>query len=330
MKHLKKGFTLVELLVVIAIIGILIAMLLPAVQAVREAARRTQCANNIKQIALAAMNYESANMQFPPGMINHDRLKGDDFNYPDGTSPPTLQGSGVSLLAFLLPYIEHANVDDFIDVSKAVDNEDMFYTFVTGSTTFDAAQFTIPSYICPSSGSDEAEGVTILIQGRDTLIGPTGSGFEVMGRTSYVGSGGFYFDNDAVQLQDGVLDARPFRGPYYDRSEETFSTMSDGSSNIIAFSEVRPYIIPRPEFPGLFAHTWMSASSDIGGFGINEVHTIEGFEGLPARSFSSNHTGGVNMAYGDGSVRFISDTVEFGLFANVIGIADGFATDIRN
>ena len=66
----RRAFTLVELLVVIAIIGILIAMLLPAVQAVREAARNTQCKNNIRQIALAAMNYESTSMRFPPGLLN--------------------------------------------------------------------------------------------------------------------------------------------------------------------------------------------------------------------------------------------------------------------
>ena len=68
----RRGFTLVELLVVIAIIGILIGMLLPAVQQVREAARRTQCANNIRQLSLGAMNYESANMRFPPGWLSND------------------------------------------------------------------------------------------------------------------------------------------------------------------------------------------------------------------------------------------------------------------
>lgn len=94
MRTKKHGFTLVELLVVIAIIGILISMLLPAVQQVREAARRTQCANNLRQAALAALNYESAHMNFPPG-----------------SSPYTATGRrGNSFWVFLLPFIEQDNL----------------------------------------------------------------------------------------------------------------------------------------------------------------------------------------------------------------------------
>ena len=92
----KRGFTLVELLVVIAIIGILIGMLLPAVQQVREAARRTQCANNIRQISLAALNFESANTRFPSGWQSND-------NTIEG-------GPGWAWSTELLPFLEQQNL----------------------------------------------------------------------------------------------------------------------------------------------------------------------------------------------------------------------------
>jgi len=104
----KRGFTLVELLVVIAIIGILIGMLLPAVQSVREAARRTTCANNIRQLVLSCHNYESANRRFPPGTIYNEIGAGPFFD------PDLVDGSGVTTLVFLLPFMEQGNLDSFI------------------------------------------------------------------------------------------------------------------------------------------------------------------------------------------------------------------------
>ena len=100
----KKGFTLVELLVVIAIIGILIGMLLPAVQQVREAARRTQCLNNMRQLGLACHNYESAFMEFPPG-CNWDTDSGDDKR-----NPQILGRERVAWSVFILPFIEQNNL----------------------------------------------------------------------------------------------------------------------------------------------------------------------------------------------------------------------------
>ena len=102
----RSAFTLVELLVVIAIIGILIGMLLPAVQSVREAARNTQCKNNIRQIALAAMNYESANQRFPPGLLSK-ALRTQSLN--DG------EPQELGILVHLLPFIEANNVADLIE-----------------------------------------------------------------------------------------------------------------------------------------------------------------------------------------------------------------------
>jgi len=114
----KSAFTLVELLVVIAIIGILVAMLLPAVQSVRAAARRTACSNNIRQIGVAVHNFEGAHSNFPPSNTSNH-----------------------TWAAFLLPYLEQNNVADLLDLSKSwshVDNQD-------------AVKSTIQTFICPSN-----------------------------------------------------------------------------------------------------------------------------------------------------------------------------------
>lgn len=97
----RQGFTLVELLVVIAIIGILVGLLLPAVQQIREAARRTQCLNNLKQLGLAAHNYESAFKRFPPGYLGATPLPGDYS-----------QNSNIGHLVHLLPYVEQQAIYD--------------------------------------------------------------------------------------------------------------------------------------------------------------------------------------------------------------------------
>lgn len=120
----SSGFTLVELLVVIAIIGVLVALLLPAVQAAREAARRTQCVNNIKQMGLGVVNYESAHGNFPPGRIYPDWQKADGTiqggytNYQSGIQSTDKTGF-YSVHVWILPYMEAGNVYDLIDFSQA-------------------------------------------------------------------------------------------------------------------------------------------------------------------------------------------------------------------
>jgi prepilin-type N-terminal cleavage/methylation domain-containing protein/prepilin-type processing-associated H-X9-DG protein len=129
----RSAFTLVELLVVIAIIGILVALLLPAIQAAREAAYRTQCQNNLKNIALACLNYESSRKELPPGALN---AKGD-------------QWSGLAWPVLILPYLEDAKIaEDAIDEFKNGEN-----VYTTGSKVFNELnKLKPPMYLCPSDG----------------------------------------------------------------------------------------------------------------------------------------------------------------------------------
>src|SRR5262245_47753812 len=145
----RCGFTLIELLVVIAIIAILIGLLLPAVQKVREAAARMKCSNNLKQIALAAHNYHSAYGQFPPGMIGSTT--------PRNLSPssPFMSNAWVGTLPFLLPYLEQENLHRQLQVDWNVDapvdagtgNQRAWWL---NPVNFDLAKTRINTFLCPS------------------------------------------------------------------------------------------------------------------------------------------------------------------------------------
>jgi prepilin-type N-terminal cleavage/methylation domain-containing protein len=158
-----SGFTLVELLVVIAIIGILIALLLPAIQAAREAARRTQCVNNLKQMALAAYNYESAKKYFPPGRLKPDWAiqaaggwvtSGSYTNYT-GVAQGTTQKTGFySVHIWLLPYMEESAVYNLIDFKQAQVLQ-MTNNGVPYSINYKAYATAAGLFLCPSDSNTE-------------------------------------------------------------------------------------------------------------------------------------------------------------------------------
>lgn len=138
---LRVGFTLVELLVVIAIIGILTALLLPAIQAAREASRRSSCMNNLKQIGVAISNYDSEKKVFPPGAI-WERWR-----------PEKKRRTHGSMLVAILPYIEQQEIYDAFDFSKlSIDKQ----KFPGTSTEIGSTQIT--TYICPSDDDDAMYG----------------------------------------------------------------------------------------------------------------------------------------------------------------------------
>ena len=155
----RSGFTLVELLVVIAIIGILIGMLLPAVQAVREAARRTTCSNNLKQMGLASLSYESALMKFPSaGQAKAgDNSTGANVFFAINNELEELGNPSHSVQTYILPFIEGNNIHQLFDLDFRYD-----FSGSEAPTNIQASQSEVNTFVCPStagrSGTVDAEG----------------------------------------------------------------------------------------------------------------------------------------------------------------------------
>lgn len=312
------GFTLVELLVVIAIIGILIGMLLPAVQQVREAARRTQCANNLRQVALAAMNYESAHMEFPPG-YEQEFISNADSSDDNGFS-------GHSVFYHILPFIEANNVFRGMDQQIPKANRVATVAELRASSV-------IPSFICPSD-----------TLGNESIPWPsTGTPEEFYGGTSYranAGSRPFFATsslNDGMFMAVGPAARKASAAP--EGIEVGFGDINDGSSNTVLFGEMSHL---DPNFDTFTAAGWTSGSTirgwsrwypaggDVGLANIMggsfapinyRIPWADGESGAPGSrnewfqfqdlrlsSFGSNHPGGANLAYADGSVHFLTDS----------------------
>jgi prepilin-type N-terminal cleavage/methylation domain-containing protein len=321
----RRGFTLIELLVVIAIIAILIGLLLPAVQKVREAAARSTCSNNLKQIALAAHNYHSAFGKFPPGYIG-------PAVDTDAASP----GSWLGQFPLLLPYIEQDNVytiiapvltsasgkgrlDDPRNVTTGL--EQWFSNPAYPPVEFyTAARTKIKTFLCPSAPDGPPEmtpgsaGFCIGLHvwnntssGHATLYYDDGVGVESfmpLGLTHYAPSAGTGRGTHSV--------AGPFKGLFANRTAVSVEAIQDGSSNTLAYGESvgRGWTDPVAQ-PNQFARTWMGASP---------AHTTWGIPSNPRAAlmipFSSYHAGVCLFAMGDGAVRNIRTGVPSGQFSD--------------
>jgi prepilin-type N-terminal cleavage/methylation domain-containing protein len=287
----RKGFTLIELLVVIAIIAILIGLLLPAVQKVREAAARTQCRNNLHQIALAAHNYQSANGTLPVGFY------GTPYPNQDTASPAAGYNSqGVGVFVPLLPYIEQDNLFKLLMAGVPSNYLDPYFAgqpFWNYGSFWNNRGARIKSLVCPSD--------PILNQGNgvwyDTTTTAGGGGtFYIIsfvtndgsfGKTNYVGICGYI---------GGTGDN--YRGIFRNRDPIPIEKVADGSSNTLMFGEQRTTSSPWAtyDYP-----QWMSAGTFPTAWGMTPPvqPDVEWYR------LKSYHTNIVQFAMGDGSVRGI-------------------------
>jgi prepilin-type N-terminal cleavage/methylation domain-containing protein len=300
LKRSKRGaFTLIELLVVIAIIAILIGLLLPAVQKVREAAARMQCTNNLKQIALAAHNYESTYLVLPPGLIGPTTA---DQNSLSAWS----NGPYIGIMVFLLPYLEQDNLYKQLqlpttgvnDAGPGYPNNQWFqYPSYPNVANYTAAKTKIKTFLCPSAS--ERPGANVAIGGFHQIQQPplTYTGFW---SENYVGVEIYQpFAISNYLAVSGWGQGHVYEGIYTNRSSTKTGNILDGSSNTLAFGEVCGTRWPNPNVgnPFDYTHNW---------FGSGVCPTISGmYQGEKAalRQFSSNHTQVCQFGLGDGSVR---------------------------
>ena len=293
----RCAFTLVELLVVIAIIGVLVGLLLPAVQAAREAARRMQCSNNLKQIGLALHNYHGVHNKFPPGKTPM-RIQGEPY-----VSVPDLRGSismGHVTSTFILPFLEQQNVYNQLDLTQPINYDVNMY----GAVMTD-----LPVFICPSNPQTEQVNWTYT----------NGPGAEPdAARSHYAGvsdsstHGRVPARNispaPAGEERYSVMVMPRGDGIFFHNSHVRIGDISDGSSNTFAFGELVG------SGPGTFTlPAWSHYSCGLGlGNGLNARFRYTGTDDLidfpgPFTGFASYHPGEiVQFVRADGSVTSIS------------------------
>jgi prepilin-type N-terminal cleavage/methylation domain-containing protein/prepilin-type processing-associated H-X9-DG protein len=300
----RNGFTLIELLVVIAIIAILIGLLVPAVQKVREAASRAQCENNLKQIGLAAHNYHDQHKRFPPGTNLPVVYVG--FGPPAFTSPAAVRpGQSFSVLEAILPFIEQGPVYNKLNFNSTNASGSQYTAGNCDSPTAPGATV-ISVYICPSEDNVPSGSQTTYVTGGKTYY---------FGFNSYGGCAGirsFY-----GMTQDGI---------FYINSQVRVTDIKDGTSNTFLFGE---RYHKDPTYDTLVSPINQRAgwawANGLGGYDylfgavrpINwvippSVTTDPGYLYQDDRMsvFGSGHTGGANFCFADGSVRFLSDSTD--------------------
>lgn len=303
----RRAFTLVELLVVITIIGILVALLLPAVQMAREAARRMQCANNMKQLALALQSYDTSVGSYPPGGLSHNEL---------------------AWTVFILPHVEQQNLYDQFDFGGG--------TYQDIPQRLPWALHSVNLYLCPSARERKSnlarDGSTLCSScgnervPHDTAFPWTDTGEDTY-TTHYVGIMGPVGTNPVTGEDYGHEDVGTHGGfatggiLYLDSAIKN-KDIKDGTSNTFSFGEI--------SWDGYQKYrTWIrgpslkSASAPDGsamGSAKNVTEPINAnLEYLNGQdfndgSFGSNHPGGAQFARCDGSVHFVSDSVEFSVY----------------
>jgi prepilin-type N-terminal cleavage/methylation domain-containing protein/prepilin-type processing-associated H-X9-DG protein len=300
----RRAFTLIELLVVISIIGVLIALILPAVQAAREAARRMQCTNNLKQIILATHGYHDIWATLPRGAFLQ-RISAGSGLY-DSAGNPYLSGGAFLLL---LPYLDQRPVYDAMNFQVNI--------FTAINATVSATG--IATLWCPSdSGTSD----------RQTL--PDGDFYDpgsfTMYYTSYAGNLGTWHMGWTPQYNDQL------KGLFNADGAVRMASVTDGWSNTLVFGEhARAILSPADQ---LCYHWWASGALSDTLFTTlypmnpqKSTTALDGFEHGYWQATASQHPGGCNFAFLDGSVKFLKETIDCWKVDSATGLPPGISFD---
>ncbi|MFT3878788.1 MAG: DUF1559 domain-containing protein [Gemmatales bacterium] len=363
----RSGFTLIELLVVIAIIALLMALLLPAIQKVREAANKMLCASNLRQIGVAAHNYHSDYGRLPPGYFGPSYQNGTTNVAPDAYPQ---RGPWIGCLAVLLPYLEQDNLykqlytpQQTFPTSAVVtpvppliiglNRENFAWWTVLGNVQPNTGQVSLKMFQCPSDTVNEAtaEGAvmaTHIANGYFIGLHPEDIGdpsyADALGRTNYTGVAGAAGNGEVVNYYS------KWEGVLCNRSSVSLGqlTVQDGTSNTLMFGEGLG-----GNGVGSRVHVWswfgvgaMGTGYGLGRSNLPNVDDVPPALGTtpPADQtgahwyrFSSRHTAGVQFCYGDGSVRTIkfgntiqpslSLTSDWAILQQLAGRRDGYNND---
>ena len=348
MKRRKLGFTLIELLVVISIIGILMALLLPAVQQAREAARRTQCKNNLKQLGLALHNYHDVHRAFPAGYFSYGTTNG---SAPANAmmDPVTWDAApGWGWTYSLLPYFDQENLYQQTDPTQPIWNPAYAQLLRT----------TIPGLSCPSSSGPEGpfavqdeSGAPLTINGQTIELGRShyvaNHGQEsCWGECGSAATGVVFTDiytaaTTIVDIQGQA--GHVADGPFFRNSGTRIADVIDGTSQTIFLGEHSSALSDKTwvgVVPGAFTHPRFSSPEngpdaaatltlvhggpsggelDITGAPI--IHPVN-FPTFHVGQMYSEHPGGGHVCMGDGSVRFFSEEIDLFLWAELSSMAE--------
>jgi prepilin-type N-terminal cleavage/methylation domain-containing protein/prepilin-type processing-associated H-X9-DG protein len=293
----RAGFTLIELIVVIAVIGVLIALLLPAVQHAREAARRIQCANNLKQIALAAVNYENSHGSFPIGSPRmYDPVINSFFYTIPSTNGPIFAESN-SVFVAMLSQFDQQPLFNAVNFSRSI------YA-APNNTVFGIR---IGALSCPSDPSMDTP-----------LVYPDGL-FEhhplTIQYTSYVGCTGTWYPEILQHYDNQDSLKRQINGLFNYDTSYAIASITDGTSQTIAFGETARGLLAEEDRP--WFHWWADAvTADTLFWTLYPMNPHRKIPNISdeyaiahATSASSFHNQGANFAFCDGHVKFISDSI---------------------
>jgi prepilin-type N-terminal cleavage/methylation domain-containing protein/prepilin-type processing-associated H-X9-DG protein len=327
-RYRRSAFTLIELLVVIAILGVLVALLLPAVQKVREAANRITCANNLKQLGLAAHNYEADHGSLPPGELGP---LPDDGYYPDTGNAHADDYQHIGCLVFLLPYLEADTIYRQLTVNFDVnwpqggaDGGGLYCAYWHKPADWTLAQTQIKLFHCPSDaelytaglyGTGQVPNHGVAKYQHQWNVWSIAGFFSVppddqkpYGRSNYAGVAGALgkdcSTNDPSTCSG--IDLTRYEGIFTNRSRNSLASIPDGTSNTLLFGEGIGGNANRGATRD-YAWSWMGVGTVATKFGLGQPGYPYGNSllGSSWTTFSSFHPVGVNFCFADGSVRML-------------------------